>query len=46
MDTLNCIENELQRLSISLNTPAPTEILGEVINITQTLGVLLRNKPI
>ena len=31
METLNCIEHELQRLSISLNPPAPTEPLGEVI---------------
>ena len=31
METLNHIENELQRLSISLNPPAPTEPLGEVI---------------
>ena len=31
METLNCIECELQRLSISLNPPSPTDHLGEVI---------------
>ena len=31
METLNHIECELQRLSISLNPSAPTEALGEVI---------------
>ena len=30
-EALNCIERALQGLSISLNTPAPTEPLGEVI---------------
>ena len=35
---MNCIECEVQRLSISLNTPAPTEPLGEVIrHYTNTL---------
>ena len=38
METLNHIECELQRLSISLNPPAPTEPLGEVIrHYTNTL---------
>ena len=38
METLNCIECELQRLSISLNPPAPTEPLGGVIrHYTNTL---------
>ena len=31
METLNCIECKLQRPSISLNPPATTEPLGEVI---------------
>ena len=31
METLNCIEHKLQRLSISLNPQASTEPLGEVI---------------
>ena len=31
METLNHIECELQRLSISPNPPAPTELLGQVI---------------
>ena len=30
-ETLHGLEDELQRLSISLNPPAPTEPLGEVI---------------
>ena len=33
METLNHIEHELQRLSISLHPPAPTEPLREVIKI-------------
>ena len=38
METLKHIECELQRLSISLNPPAPTEPLGEVIrHYTNTL---------
>ena len=38
METLNCIEWELQRLSISLNQTAPIEPLGEVIrHYTNTL---------
>ena len=38
METLKDIECELQRLSISLNPPAPTEPLGEVIRYhTNTL---------
>ena len=38
METLNCIEHELLRLSISLNPPGPTESLGEVIrHYTNTL---------
>ena len=37
-DTLNHIEHKLKRLSISLNPPAPTEPLGEVIrHYTNTL---------
>ena len=37
-ETLNCIEQELQRLSISLQPPAPTEPLGEMIrNYMNTL---------
>ena len=37
-ETLNCIEYKLQRLSISLNPPAPTEPFGEVIwHYTNTL---------
>ena len=31
METLNCIECKLQKLSIALHPPAPTEPLGEVI---------------
>ena len=30
-ETLNCIECELQKLSIALHPPAPTEPLGEVM---------------
>ena len=30
-EALNCIKRELQRLSISINPPAPTEPLGEMI---------------
>ena len=38
MEALNHIERELQRLSISLNPPAPTVPLGEVIrHYTNTL---------
>ena len=29
--TLNCIEHKLQKLSIALHPPAPTESLGEMI---------------
>ena len=37
-ETLNCIECKLQRLSISLNPPAPNESLEEVImHYTNTL---------
>ena len=39
-ETLNHIEHKLQRLSILLNPPAPTESLGEVIrHYTNTLCV-------
>ena len=45
MKTLNCIECELQRLSISLNPLTPTEPLGEVIrHYTNTL-YSAQNKP-
>ena len=38
METLNCIECKLQKLSITLHPPAPTEPLGEVIwHCTNTL---------
>ena len=38
METLNHIECELQKLSIALHPPAPTEPLGEVIrHYTNTL---------
>ena len=38
METLKHIEHESQKLSLSLNPPAPTELLGEVIrHYTNTL---------
>ena len=38
METLDCIEHELQKLSIILHPSAPTEPLGEVIrHYTNTL---------
>ena len=38
METLNHIEHELKRLSVSLHPPAPTEPIGEVIrHYTKTL---------
>ena len=38
METLDCIEIELQKLSITLHPPAPIEPLGEVIqHYTDTL---------
>ena len=38
METLNCIEHKLQRLSISFNPPMPMEHLGKVIrHYTNTL---------
>ena len=44
-ESLNLIEHELQRLSISLNPPAPTEPHGEVMrHYTNTL-CSAKNKP-
>ena len=43
LEVLNCMEWELQRLSISLNPPAPTEPLGEVIR--HYMNTLPRKKP-
>ena len=45
-ENLNCIEHELQRLSISLHLPAPTKPLGEVIrHYMNTLCSAKKNKP-